>query len=49
MSADVTVDAASVLILGAATLTQGYVTVDDAGALATNALTATAPFRCITG
>ena len=48
MSGDITVDAASVLILGPATLTQGYVTVDEAGALATNALTASAPFRCIT-
>jgi hypothetical protein len=30
-------------------VTQGYVTVSDAGALGSNALTATAPFRCITG
>jgi hypothetical protein len=48
MSADVTVDAASVLILGNATITRGYTTVSDAGAVASNALTATAPFRCIT-
>ena len=48
MSADVTVDAASVLILGNATITRGYTTVSDAGAVASNALTAAAPFRCIT-
>ena len=44
MSADIT--AASVLV---AVITQGYATVSDAGAVATNALTAAAPFRCITG
>jgi hypothetical protein len=48
MSADLTVEAASVLILGNATITRGYTTVSDAGAVASNALTATAPFRCIT-
>lgn len=46
MSADVTVDAVT-LVTNA--ITQGYATVSDAGAVATNALTATAPFRCITG
>ena len=30
-------------------VTQGYVTVSDAGTIGSNALTATAPFRCITG
>ena len=30
-------------------VTQGYVTVSDGGALGSNAVTATAPFRCITG
>ena len=43
MSADITAD--SVLV---AVVTQGYATVSDAGAVATNALTAAAPFRCIT-
>lgn len=48
MSADITVNGASVLVLGPATITQGYATVSDAGAVATSALTAAAPFRCIT-
>ena len=45
MSADVTVDAVT-LVTNA--ITRGYTTVSDAGAIASNALTATAPFRCIT-
>lgn len=48
MSADVTVESASVLLLGNATITRGYTTVSDAGAVASNALTATAAYRCIT-
>jgi hypothetical protein len=47
MSADITADAVGTLGLGG--VTQGYATVSDAGAVATNALTASAPFRCITG
>ena len=46
MSADLTVDAVT-LVTNA--ITRGYTTVSDAGAIASNALTATAPFRCITG
>lgn len=46
MSADVTVDAVT-LVTNA--ITRGYTTVSDAGAIASNALTATAPYRCITG
>ena len=45
MSADITVDTVT-LVTNA--ITQGYATVSDAGAVATSALTATAPFRCIT-
>ena len=47
MSADITANSVGTLGLGG--VTQGYVTVSDAGALGSNALTATAPFRCITG
>jgi hypothetical protein len=47
MSGDITASAVGTLGLGG--VTQGYVTVSDAGAVAVNALTATAPFRCITG
>lgn len=47
MSADITADAVGALGLGG--VTQGYATVSDAGALATNALTETAAYRCITG
>jgi len=46
MSADITADAVGALGLGG--VTQGYATVSDAGALATNPLTAAAAFRCIT-
>jgi hypothetical protein len=46
MSADITADAVGALGLGG--VTQGYATVSDAGAVATNPLTATAAFRCIT-
>jgi hypothetical protein len=46
MSADITADAVGALGLGG--VTQGYATVSDAGAVATNPLTATARFRCIT-
>ena len=46
MSADLTVDAVT-LVTNA--ITRGYTTVTDAGALGSSALTATAPFRCITG
>ena len=47
MSADITADAVGALGLGG--VTQGYATVSDAGAVETYALTATAPYRCITG
>lgn len=47
MSSDITADAVGALGLGG--VTQGYATVSDGGALDTNALTATAPYRCITG
>ena len=47
MSDDITADAVGTLGLGS--VTQGYVTVSDAGAVGTNALNATAPYRCITG
>ena len=47
MSSDITADAVGALGLGG--ITQGYATVSDAGAVATNALTAAAPYRCITG
>lgn len=45
LSADLTVDSVT-LVTNA--ITRGYTTVSDAGTLASNALTATAAFRCIT-
>ncbi len=47
MSADVTVNSVGALGLGG--ITQGYVTVTDAGAVATQPLGTTTAFRCITG
>ena len=47
MSADVTVNAVGALGLGG--VTQGYVTVTDAGALGTQPLGGATAFRCITG
>jgi hypothetical protein len=47
MSADVTVSSVGALGLGG--VTQGYVTVADAGAVGTQPLGTTTPFRCITG
>ena len=46
MSADVTVNSVGALGLGG--VTQGYVTVTDAGAVATQPLGSTTAFRCIT-
>ncbi|HWC25879.1 MAG TPA: hypothetical protein VG474_04780 [Solirubrobacteraceae bacterium] len=46
MSADITVES---VVPVTSTITRGYTTVSDAGAIGSNALTATAPFRCITG
>jgi hypothetical protein len=46
MSADVTADAVGALGLGG--VVQGYATVSDGGVLATNELTETSAFRCIT-
>jgi hypothetical protein len=48
MSADISGITVGTLALNGA-VTQGYVTVSDAGAVATEALTATSPYRCITG
>lgn len=48
MSADLTPAAVTVAVV-TATVTQGYATVSDDGTVGSNALTATAPYRCITG
>jgi hypothetical protein len=48
MSSDISGITVGTLALNGS-VTQGYVTVSDAGAVGTNALEATAPFRCITG
>ncbi len=48
MSSDISGITVGTLALNGS-VTQGYVTVGDGGAISSNALTATAPFRCITG
>jgi hypothetical protein len=47
MTNDISADAVGAL--GLSGVDQGYVTVSDAGAISTNGLGETAPFRCITG
>ena len=48
MSADITANSVTAVIV-ATGVNQGYATVSEDGTVASNALTATAPYRCITG